>query len=105
RAGRDRGQSLAGHALGRAGPRRPSGFRQPRPTGARVQFTYTPVQLALRERAGRLTEAIIPYEEPCEAGRGLPDRSLAEIRDLVSEHRLNAINMPTEWGGQGLSVL
>jgi butyryl-CoA dehydrogenase len=70
-----------------------------------VQFTYTPEQLALRERASRLTEAIIPYEEPCEAGRGLPDQSLAEIRDLVLEHRLHAINMPAEWGGQGLSVL
>ena len=70
-----------------------------------MQFTYTPEQLALRERAGRLTEAIIPYEEPCEAGRGLPEQSLAEIRDLVLEHQLNAINMPTEWGGQGLSVL
>jgi acyl-CoA dehydrogenase len=70
-----------------------------------VQFTYTPEQLALRERAGRLTEAIIPYEEPCEAGRGLPEQSLAEIRDLVLDHQLNAINMPTEWGGQGLSVL
>src|SRR5581483_5420483 len=70
-----------------------------------VQFTYTPEQLALRDRASRLTEAIIPYEEPCEAGRGLPDPSLAEIRDLVLDHQLNAINMPAEWGGQGLSVL
>jgi butyryl-CoA dehydrogenase len=70
-----------------------------------VQFTYTPVQLALRERASGLTEAIIPYEEPCEAGRGLPPESLAEIRKLTLEARLNAINMPLEWGGQGLPVL
>jgi butyryl-CoA dehydrogenase len=70
-----------------------------------VQFTYTPEQLALRERASRLTEAIIPYEEPCEAGRGLPDQSLGEIRELTLQAHLNAINMPTEWGGQGLSVL
>jgi acyl-CoA dehydrogenase len=70
-----------------------------------VQFTYTADQLALRERARRLTQAIIPYEEPCEAGRGLPGDSLAEIRQLVSQARLNAINMPAEWGGQGLSVL
>jgi butyryl-CoA dehydrogenase len=70
-----------------------------------VQFTYTPEQLALRERASHLTDAIIPYEEPCEAGRGLPSQSLAEIRELTLDARLNAINMPTEWGGQGLSVL
>jgi hypothetical protein len=41
-------------------------------TGAdTVQFTYTSEQLALRERASRLTGQIIPFEEPCEAGRGL----------------------------------
>ena len=38
-------------------------------------------------------------------GRGLPDPSLAEIRRLTLDHRLNAINMPAEWGGQGLSIL
>jgi butyryl-CoA dehydrogenase len=70
-----------------------------------VQFTYSPEQLALRERASRLTEAILPYEEPCETGRGLPARSLAEIRELVLDANLHAINMPTEWGGQGLSIL
>ena len=67
-----------------------------------MQFTYSPEQLALRERASRLTEAILPYEEPCETGRGLPARSLAEIRELVLDANLHAINMPTEWGGQGL---
>jgi acyl-CoA dehydrogenase len=70
-----------------------------------VEFTYTPDQLELRDRASRLTDAMIPFEDPCEAGRGLPDESLAEIRRLTLEHRLNAINMPVEWGGQGLSVL
>jgi butyryl-CoA dehydrogenase len=70
-----------------------------------VQFTYTPEQLALRERASRLTDQIIPFEEPCEAGRGLPPRSLAEIRRLTLDAQLNAINMPSEWGGQGLSIL
>ena len=70
-----------------------------------MQFTYTSEQLALRDRAQRLTEAIMPFEEPCEAGRGLPAESLAEIRRLTLEHELNAINMPLDWGGQGLSVL
>ncbi|HWE09396.1 MAG TPA: acyl-CoA dehydrogenase family protein [Solirubrobacteraceae bacterium] len=70
-----------------------------------MQFTYTPEQLALRDRAQRLTDAIIPFEEPCEAARGLPAESLAEIRRVTLEHELNAINMPAEWGGQGLSIL
>jgi butyryl-CoA dehydrogenase len=70
-----------------------------------MQFTYTPEQLALRDRAQRLTDAIIPFEEPCEAGRGLPSEPLAEIRRLTLEHELNAINMPAEWGGQALSIL
>jgi acyl-CoA dehydrogenase len=70
-----------------------------------VEFTYTAQQRELRDRASQLTDAIIPYEEPCEAGRGLPDSSLAEIRELTLSAELNAINMPVEWGGQGLSVL
>ncbi|MGI8713384.1 MAG: acyl-CoA dehydrogenase family protein [Solirubrobacteraceae bacterium] len=70
-----------------------------------MQFTYTPEQLELRDRASALTEAMIGFEEPCEQGRGLAAESLDEIRRLTLEHRLNAINMPTEWGGQGLSVL
>jgi acyl-CoA dehydrogenase len=70
-----------------------------------VQFTYTPEQLELRDRAERLADAIIPFEDPCEQGRGLPAQSLAEIRRLTLAHELNAINMPVQWGGQGLSVL
>jgi acyl-CoA dehydrogenase len=70
-----------------------------------LDFTYTGPQLELRDRASRLTDSIIPFEDPCEAGRGLPDESLAEIRRLTLEAELNAINMPLEWGGQGLSVL
>ena len=70
-----------------------------------MQFTYTPEQLALRDRANDLTDQLIPFEEPCEAARGLPAESLAKIRELTLEAELNAINMPTEWGGQGLSML
>src|ERR1700689_509781 len=70
-----------------------------------MEFTYSPEQLELRDRAQSLTDAIIPFEIPCEEGRGLPAESLAEIRRLTLDHRLNAINMPAEWGGQGLPVL
>lgn len=70
-----------------------------------MDFRYTDEQLELRERAAGLARDIMAYEEPCEAGRGLPDSALAEIRELTLHRRLNAINMPAEWGGQGLSVL
>ncbi len=70
-----------------------------------MDFTYSPEQLELRARAQSLTDAIMPFEIPCEEGRGLPAESLAEIRQLVLDHRLNATNMPIEWGGQALSVL
>jgi butyryl-CoA dehydrogenase len=70
-----------------------------------VEFTYTAEQLALRERAGHLTREMLAFEEPCEAQRGLPDESLARIRELTLAAELHAINMPVDWGGQGLSVL
>jgi acyl-CoA dehydrogenase len=70
-----------------------------------MDFTYSPEQLELQARAQSLTDAMIGFEIPCEERRGLPAESLAEIRQLTLDHRLNAINMPTEWGGQGLSVL
>jgi acyl-CoA dehydrogenase len=70
-----------------------------------MEFSYTPRQQELRERAARLAADLMPFEEPCEEGRGLPAESLARIRQLTLEARLNAINMPAQWGGQGLSTL
>jgi acyl-CoA dehydrogenase len=70
-----------------------------------VNFRYTDEQLELRDRATALADDIMAYEEECEEHRGLSAQSLAEIRDLTLKTSLNAINMPTEWGGQGLSIL
>jgi len=70
-----------------------------------VNFRYTDEQLELRDRAAALTDEIMAYEEECEEHRGLPAQSLSEIRDLTLKASLNAINMPLEWGGQGLSIL
>jgi acyl-CoA dehydrogenase len=70
-----------------------------------VDFRYTDEQLALRERAAGLAADITAFEDECEAHRGLSADSLAEIRRLTLDAGLNAINMPTEWGGQGLSIL
>jgi butyryl-CoA dehydrogenase len=70
-----------------------------------MDFSYTAEQLELRERASALTEQIMVYELACEQNGGLPDESLARIRELTLEAELNAVNMPSEWGGQGLSTL
>jgi acyl-CoA dehydrogenase len=70
-----------------------------------LEFRYTPEQSRLKERAAALAEQIKPYEEPCERDRGLPTEALADIRDHTLAAGLNAINMPTEWGGAGLSIL
>jgi butyryl-CoA dehydrogenase len=70
-----------------------------------MEFSYTEEQAELRERAAGLARAIIRFEDENEANRGLSPESLAEIRRLTLDAGLNAINMPTQWGGQGLSVL
>ncbi len=70
-----------------------------------MDFRYTDEQLELRERAAGLARAIMAYEDECEAHRGLSAHSLADIRRLTLSAELNAINMPVEWGGQGLCIL
>jgi acyl-CoA dehydrogenase len=70
-----------------------------------MDLTLSPAQEDLRARARALTESIMAHEEACEEHNGLGAEAHAEIADRVRELRLNAINMPAEWGGQGLSVL
>jgi acyl-CoA dehydrogenase len=70
-----------------------------------VDLTLSPQQEDLRARARRLTEGIMAHELACEEQAGLAPEALAEIADLVRSTGLNAINMPSEWGGQVLSVL
>jgi acyl-CoA dehydrogenase len=70
-----------------------------------VDLTLSPDQENLRARARAVAAAIMEHEESCEEGNGLPADTHVRIADLVREHALNAINMPAEWGGQGLRVL
>lgn len=70
-----------------------------------MDWTYTEEQLRLKASARALVGEIRPYEEQCEAEDGLP----AEVLDLIKKSTLaaglNAVNMPAEWGGCGLSIL
>jgi acyl-CoA dehydrogenase len=70
-----------------------------------VEFTYTPEQLELRARARALADAIMVHELACEESGGLSPEVHREVSERVRHHALNAINMPAEWGGQGLSVV
>ena len=70
-----------------------------------MDFAYTPRLAELKAIAAELTVRIMPYENVCEADNGLPPEALQSIRECVLAHGLQAINMPCEWGGAGLSVL
>jgi len=70
-----------------------------------MDFTYTPRQRELKARAAALAEVIMPYEDDCEADNGLAPEVHAKLREAVLDSGLQAINMPTEWGGAGLSIL
>jgi len=70
-----------------------------------VEFAYSPEQHELRERAAALAADIMVHEQACEEDNGLAPEVHAAVADRVRHHRLEAINMPAEWGGQGLSVL
>jgi butyryl-CoA dehydrogenase len=70
-----------------------------------MDFAYSPRLLELKRRAADLTGKIMVHEDECEAGNGLPAETLAAIRDEVLAAGLQAVNMPAEWGGAGLSVL
>jgi acyl-CoA dehydrogenase len=69
-----------------------------------MDFSLEPGQLELRDRAEALTHELMTLEDRCEAERGLDAQSLAWAADRIRHHRLHAINMPSEWGGQGLST-
>jgi acyl-CoA dehydrogenase len=70
-----------------------------------MDLTLSADQEELRARARVVTAGIMQHEESCEERNGLSAETHKQIADLVRGHALNAINMPAEWGGQGLSVL
>lgn len=70
-----------------------------------MDFTYTPRQRELKERAASLTKVIMQHENDNETNNGLSPEVHAQLRQAILDHELHAINMPAEWGGAGLSVL
>jgi butyryl-CoA dehydrogenase len=70
-----------------------------------MDLTYTGSQLELKQRARDLAESIMGFEDQCEAEDGLPAEALEVIKKSTLAAGLNAINMPEQWGGVGLSIL
>lgn len=70
-----------------------------------MDFAYSPELADLSDRAIRLVEAIEPFELSCELDNGLDAQAHKVIADAVRAESLHAINMPKEWGGQGLTLL
>ncbi|MGW0995948.1 acyl-CoA dehydrogenase family protein [Streptomyces sp. NPDC002523] len=70
-----------------------------------MDFAYTPRLTDLKERAAGLAAKIMIHEDACEADNGLSPEVLGTIRDEVLASGLQAVNMPAEWGGAGLTIL
>jgi butyryl-CoA dehydrogenase len=70
-----------------------------------MDFAYTERLEQLKARARALADRIEPFELECEERNGLSHEQHAEIRSAVLDAGLNAINMPSEWGAAGLTVL
>ncbi|MFG2309260.1 acyl-CoA dehydrogenase family protein [Streptomyces sp. NPDC048566] len=69
-----------------------------------MDFRLTPRQQRLRADARALTEFIMKYELECEENNGLSAKAHTDIRDTVLDLGLQAVNMPAEWGGAGLTI-
>ncbi|MHB9849206.1 acyl-CoA dehydrogenase family protein [Streptomyces krungchingensis] len=69
-----------------------------------MDFRLTPRQAQLKADARALTDFIADYEIPCEEDNGLPASAHVKIRDAVLDAGLQAVNMPAEWGGAGLTI-
>ncbi|WP_328535192.1 acyl-CoA dehydrogenase family protein [Streptomyces sp. NBC_00344] len=70
-----------------------------------MDFRLTARQAELKSTARELTAILTAYEVDCEENNGLPPQAHADIRTAVLDSGLQAVNMPREWGGAGLTIL
>jgi acyl-CoA dehydrogenase len=70
-----------------------------------MEFAHTPRLAELRRQAQDLTAVIVKYEDECEQNNGLDAGAHRAIHDAVLAAGLQAINVPSQWGGAGLAVL
>ena len=70
-----------------------------------MDFRLTERQQELKAAARDLAQFVMKYELECEENNGLPPEAHAAVRDAVLASGLQAVNMPVEWGGAGLTIL
>ena len=62
-------------------------------------------ELEIQQRSRRLCdEHLLPLEILCDESDGLTPAQLAPTYQGILDAKLNAVNMATEWGGQGMSI-
>src|ERR1051326_1339851 len=69
-----------------------------------MDLRYTPRQASLKRAAADLYQVIRGYEDENETNNGLPPQAHAAVRKAVLASGLQAVNMPAEWGGAGLTI-
>ena len=70
-----------------------------------MEFAYTLRLAELRRQSQALAAVIGKYEDECEQNNGLGPDAHQAIREAVLAAGLQAINVPVQWGGAGLTVL
>jgi alkylation response protein AidB-like acyl-CoA dehydrogenase len=70
-----------------------------------MDFRYSARQASLKAAAADLYEFMKRYEIENEEHNGLPPEAHAAVRKAVLDAGLQAVNMPAEWGGAGLTIL
>jgi butyryl-CoA dehydrogenase len=70
-----------------------------------MDYAYPPRLQDIKTSAVELVKRFMPYEAECEANGGLSAADIARMQKDTLASGLQAINMPTEWGGAGLSYL
>ena len=62
-------------------------------------------EVEIQQRSRRFCDDILlPLELPCDEQDGLSPAELKDAYQAIIDRDLNAVNMPLEWGGQGLSL-
>lgn len=69
-----------------------------------MDFSYSARLAGLKAAAHDLYLFIAQFEDDCERDNGLPAEIHAKVREAVLASGLQAVNMPTAWGGAGLTI-
>jgi alkylation response protein AidB-like acyl-CoA dehydrogenase len=70
-----------------------------------VDLSLNARELEIQQRSRRLCdEHLLPLEILCDENDGLTPEQLAPTYQGILDAKLNAVNMATEWGGQGMTI-